>query len=92
LELSIYINTYLGEPFPVVLNFNRFRTPLVANYFRDLGIGEPRMAGDDLGLIMLPIENKSCKYKSIVVLETRKKWRNKEVGSHATGPVKKLKG
>jgi hypothetical protein len=80
LELLICEKTHLSKPLPLVFYFNWFCTPLVTDYLRDLWIGKSRMVSDDMGLIVLPIENKSCKYESIVVLETTKKGGTKMVG------------
>jgi hypothetical protein len=57
--------TYFSKSFPLVLNFNWLTCPLFADYFRDLGVGEAWVKGNDLGLIMLPIKNESCIYESI---------------------------
>ena len=62
--LDIFHNTldqtHFSKSFPLVLNFRWLTCPLLADYFRDFGIGKTRVKGDNLGLIMLPVKNESC--------------------------------
>lgn len=53
---------YVSKGFPVALDLFAGDSPLFADDFRDLGIGEAWVLCDDGGLIMLAVENKSWEW------------------------------
>jgi hypothetical protein len=88
--LDIFTNytlekTYFSKSFPLILNFRWLTCPLLADYFRDFGIGKTRVESDNLGLIMLPVKDESCIY---VLIGNSKQERNiitKKMADHVTG-------
>ena len=52
---------FFGEPVPLGFDVFPLVLPLVADNLGDFGVGEPWVVGGYLGLLMLSIEDKSCK-------------------------------
>ena len=59
---------HLSQPFPLALYIRRLFSPLFTNNFGDLGICKSRVLLDNLGLVMLTIQDESYKepYTSVL--------------------------
>ena len=51
---------FFRKRFPLVLDFRRLVLPLFADDFGDLWVGKTRILGNDLGLMVLTVENERC--------------------------------
>jgi len=47
----------LSKRFPLVLDFDGLVTPLLSDDLGDLGVRKTRVLGNDLGLVMLAVED-----------------------------------
>ena len=60
---------YLSESLPFILGFLREPPPLLSNDLGDIGVRKPWVLSHHYGLVMLPIQDKSCStFRQLVAL------------------------